>query len=137
MRPLPVVSSCLIAAAVTASSLWAQELPGASWVAIAAAGQALTVEDDVTLDFADGRISGRSGCNRYTGAAALTALNPAAGRIELGPIAGTRMACLGRAADIEATVMGALAQVDGWRIERDGMLSLTRGEDVLIRAQRR
>jgi heat shock protein HslJ len=110
---------------------------GGAWQAVQAGGMALEPADGVTLDFADGRISGRSGCNRFTGAAGLTALTPAAGRIALGPVAGTRMACIGRGDQIEAAVLAALGAVDGWRIECDGTLVLTGGEADLIRARPR
>lgn len=115
----------------------AQSPFGGAWQAVQAGELALAEGDGVTLDFADGRISGRSGCNRFMGAADLTALTPAAGRIALGPIAGTRMACIGRGDQVEAAVLAALGAVDGWRIEGDGTLVLTGGGADLIRARPR
>jgi heat shock protein HslJ len=117
--------------------LAAQTAPGARWIAFEAGGLALTEGDEVTLDFDDGRISGRSGCNRFTGAAALTAGTPASGALTLGPLAGTRMACIGRADGVEAAVLAALAAVDGWRIEPDGTLALTGAGTALLRARPR
>lgn len=112
-------------------------LPGASWLAVEAGGLPLTEADEVTLDFADAQIGGRSGCNRFMGGATLTALTPAAGVLTLGPIAGTRMACPGRGDQVEAAFLVALDRVDGWQIEADGSLTLTGAGAPLIRARRR
>lgn len=91
-------------------------------------------DDGVTMRFADGQISGRSGCNRFTGAASLTAETVASGGLELGPIAGTRMACPEPASSIEDAFLAALGQIDGYRITMTGGLVLTGDDSVLIEA---
>lgn len=127
----------MVAAAVLAAvPAWAEgELPGQAWVATEVGDRALTVEDGVTLDIGADRIAGRSGCNRFTGAATLAALTPGYGTLTVGPVAGTRMACMGAAMEIEAAVLGALERVEAWQIEADGTLVLTGGDQVLLRAR--
>lgn len=110
---------------------------GAQWLATGVGEFALTPDDDVTLDFEADRISGRSGCNRYFGAVTLTAVTPGQGALALGPVAGTRMACPGRAEQIELSFLAALGQIDAWRIERDGTLTLLAQGAPLITARPR
>jgi heat shock protein HslJ len=52
--------------------------------------EASPAEVEVTLTYAEGRFAGKSGCNRYTGAAKS---GDAPGELAVGPTAGTRMAC--------------------------------------------
>jgi heat shock protein HslJ len=132
MRRRVLLSALIVALAGPAL---AADLPGANWLAVQAGAMALEAADAVVLAFGDGRIAGRSGCNRFMGAAELTALTPAAGRIALGPLAGTRMACIGRGDRVEAAVLAALGAVDGWRIDGDGTLVLTGGGADLLRAR--
>lgn len=128
----------LAAMALAGGAALAEEgagLPGQSWRVVAAGGTEFTPEDEVTMDFVEGMIAGRSGCNRYTGAAQLTARTPLHGALTLGPVAGTRMACMGRAGEIEPVFLGALGRADAWRVEPDGSLSLLAEGEVVIRAQ--
>jgi heat shock protein HslJ len=115
----------------------AQDLPASAWQVTGVGAFAVTADDGVTLDFTDGQIAGRSGCNRYTGSVTLTALTPGHGTLALGPVASTRMACPGRADEVERSFLGALGAVDAWRIEPDGALSLLAGDAPLISARPR
>ena len=61
----------------------------------------------ITMEFGtDGRISGRSGCNRYTGSFAY-----AGETLTLSPLAGTRMACSPPQMEAEQRFHAAVAQV--------------------------
>lgn len=120
-----------------APAAWAESTAGAQWLATGVGETVLTPEDDVTLEFEAGRIAGRSGCNRYFGAVTLTAVTPGQGTLELGPVAGTRMACPGRADGIEMSFLAALDRVDAWRIEADGTLTLLAEGAPLITARPR
>ncbi len=102
---------------------------GSSWQVAAIGDMEIEPADGLTIDFADGRIAGNSGCNRYTGPVTLRA-----DRIEVGAVAGTRMACPGRAMEIEGAFLAALETVTHWRGNLDGTLELTDGDAVLIRA---
>ena len=70
--------------------------------------QSLPGDAEVTLSFAEGRISGRSACNRYS-ANVTEGNNP--GEIIIGPTMGTRMACEEHLMEIENLYLKALAEV--------------------------
>ena len=58
------------------------------WGIAAIDGEAIAPAEDYGLQFADGRLSGQAGCNRFSGAYA-----EAGGALTPGPIMSTRMAC--------------------------------------------
>ena len=124
-----------VAVALGALPAGAQTEPAPVWTVTEVAGRAVAADAGVTLELAQGRIAGRSGCNRFTGSAELTAASPVAGMLALGPLAGTRMMCPPAVMALEGQVLGALARVEGWRIGRDGTLALVAGETILIRAR--
>lgn len=79
----------------------------------------------------DGKVSGHSGCNRFGGQADMT--DVAAGKVSLGALFSTRMACMDDARNNqEVAFLAALGEVSGWRTE-NGLLYLTggNGADVL------
>lgn len=124
---IPALAASLLAGSATANGggyLW-----GSSWQVIGVGVFDLVPSDAVTIEFTDGRVAGRSGCNRYTGP-----VNLKADRIEVGAVAGTRMACPDREMEIERSFLGALERVTGWRIAEDGALELTADDAPLIRA---
>jgi putative lipoprotein len=75
---------------------------GIEWAAEEIGGQAVPQGVEVTLTLDGTRAYGRSGCNRFTGEAAL-----GSGTLRFGEIAGTRMACAPPAMDVEQSVYGA------------------------------
>nr|WP_277185618.1 META domain-containing protein [Caballeronia sp. BR00000012568055] len=80
------------------------------------------------------RASGFSGCNRFTGTYSLKD-----GKLALGPLAGTRMACAGAAASLEQPYLDALAHVakSGVQMNPPQALELTLDNgQVLIFARR-
>ncbi len=101
------------------------------WQVVSVAGSTLADDAGVTIDFAEGRISGRSGCNRYTGPVTL-----GEGTIDVGLLAVTRMACPGAAGVTEGSFLRALDRADGYRIVR-GDLELSDSDRVVLRARRR
>jgi heat shock protein HslJ len=80
---------------------------------------------EVTLAFSDGRCSGSSGCNRFSGRAAVGDRS-----IALGPLMGTMMACEPDVMDAEAATLAALAAASAWSV-RDQMLVLE-GPDGIV-----
>ncbi len=86
---------------------------------------------EVTLSFDGGRISGRSGCNRYTGAVGMTGES-----LRLGPLAGTMMACPDPAMAVERAFHSALSAVDRFDIGPEGELLLIAGDVTLLTARR-
>jgi heat shock protein HslJ len=85
----------------------------------------LVADAPVTLEVAaDGTVSGRSACNRYSGTATIEGAS-----LAFGPLAATRMACEGTVMTVESMYQQALATVDsGARTARDSLV-LT-GPDV-------
>lgn len=94
-------------------------------------GRALSADDQVTMQFAEGRVAGVSGCNRYTGPFALGDGNA----ISFGLLATTRMACPGEAAAIETSFVQQMARIDSYRITRGNLVLMVSGTEVM-RAQR-
>lgn len=101
------------------------------WQVTELAGRSLSADDRVSMDFAEGRIAGVSGCNRYTGPYDL-----GEGRLNVGLLAVTRMACAGEAAQIEGSFLEVIERVDGYHFER-GALVLTVGGEAVMRARQR
>lgn len=64
-------------------------LTGTEWVAESINGKPVIEPGGVTLAFADERVTGRSGCNRYFGTA-----RHANGRLKIEQVGATKMACL-------------------------------------------
>lgn len=87
--------------------------------------------DGVFLTFAEGRVSGRAGCNRVTGALAI-----GGEAITLGPLAATRMACAPEAMQTENAVLQALSRVTGFDFDEGGRLLLTAEGEALLVAER-
>lgn len=104
------------------------------WQAVLVGETPLAPDDGVTIAFADGQATGRSGCNRFTGGYEAGALpdGAVAAPLALGPLAGTRMACIGRGDEIEAQVLAAFERTDGFVLDATGRLLLFSGATVLM-----
>jgi putative lipoprotein len=88
-------------------------LAGTDWIAKTVTGQTVPAEVAVTMQFPEaGQIAGRSGCNRYTGP-----IGVSDGRLAIGPLATTRMACPESQSEFEALFLPALQQAV--RLRRD------------------
>ena len=83
------------------------------------AGLEAGVDTGIRMAFADGKITGDSGCNRFFGEAKIDA-----GKLVLGPIAASKRACIGPRMDSERALFEALRQLDQAFLE-DGRLRLT------------
>ena len=59
------------------------------WMAESIGGQAVIQPGRVTLAFLEGRVSGRSGCNRYSGPVEVGTTT-----MKVGPLISTKMACM-------------------------------------------
>ncbi|MCA9987528.1 MAG: META domain-containing protein [Anaerolineales bacterium] len=66
------------------------------------------------LSFADGTVSGQSGCNLFSGSATI-----AGDKLSFGPLAGTRMACEDELMSFESNFLDLLGQVDGFTLTDD------------------
>lgn len=110
------------------ASCTAQSSPEGAWQVVSLGTTAIEAADDVTLTLADGQASGRSGCNRFTGAYSVDGDG-----FSFGPLAATRMACPGRASQIEAQFNDVVQSVTGWQIDGEGLV-LTDGALPVLRA---
>lgn len=63
-------------------------LADTNWTIVSIGGTPVTGDRPATLSFAKGRLSGSSGCNRFS-----ADYTQQEGRLRLGPVASTRMAC--------------------------------------------
>ncbi len=84
------------------------------WVLESGAG----IPDDgptPTATFEGGRVTGTTGCNRYSGTYAVDG-----GRLTIEPGAATLKACPPPADEVERAYLAALERVDGWRLEGEG-----------------
>ncbi len=94
------------------------DLAGTHWAAKTVAGARVPEDVAVTLEFAGAdRIGGRAGCNRYMGPIALVD-----GRLRVGPLATTRMACPPPQMTVESAFLAAL----------DGAQALRRDNGALV-----
>jgi heat shock protein HslJ len=84
----------------------------------------------LTLSFADGQVSGHSGCNRFH-----ASYRQDGAQLAIGPVATGRMHCEGEGVmEQERQFLAALATATTWAIDDRGMLDLHRadGERVLL-----
>lgn len=122
----PLILSVLLAAPAAA-----QTLTGADWRVTVLSGGDLPAGVQPLIGFADGRVSGHSGCNRFMGSYAQdgTALT-------FGALAGTKMACEADLMAVEQRMFGALSAVRQMAMTPGGALELLGEAGLLIRAER-
>lgn len=89
-------------------------LEGTSW-GLVSYGSDEPVPDgiEITAEFAEGRMAGRSACNRYTGPVEIDA---AAGTLVAGALVSTKMACPPPQMESECRYLGALQGVARYEI---------------------
>ena len=95
----------------------ASELEGVPWVL--ASGVDVAGWEDVapSATFADGRVAGSTGCNRFSGAYATDGES-----LELGQVASTEMACAPPAGEVESAFVAALQRVAVWSVTDDELV---------------
>lgn len=110
------------------------DLLAGAWTVIEVEGAPPPDDATATLEFdaAEMRAFGNSGCNRFTGAFALTGETLSFPQ----PIAGTMMACPDPQMALERQVLDALAEIQGFDIAEDGTLELRAADRTAIRARR-
>lgn len=97
-----------------------QTLAGSSWTIVSIDGRDALADRRASVTFESDRLSGTSGCNRFSGS---YQLNTTA--LTLGPIATTRMACPGTAMDQESRLLALLKGTLGMRFDNGDRLILT------------
>ncbi len=118
--------------APAASSTATFLLGGTTWRAAEIEGRATDAEVASTLTFeGDQRVSGSTGCNRYTAPLSVTGTS-----IRLGVIAMTRRACPPPVTDQETRFIAALEAARGYRQEGDVLWLLDEQGRSLLRFAR-
>ena len=104
-------------------------LEGSPWKLAAWSVSSLDPADfEITADFADGRISGRSAVNSYGGDCSASA----DGSFSVGPVAMTEMAGEPAAMQAESLFHALLAQARRWRIAAGQLILSDAAQDLLI-----
>jgi heat shock protein HslJ len=105
----------------------ASSIPATPWTLTAGIDVAGWQDVAPSVTFADGKVAGSTGCNRFTAPQSVDG-----DALTIGHVAATQMACAGAAADVERAFLAALEQVRSWRIEDDELVLLDdRGQEVL------
>jgi heat shock protein HslJ len=95
-------------------------LPGTAWLVEDIAGRGVIDRAQTTVSFdTSGRVSGSTGCNRFTGSATVEGK-----ALTFGPLANTRRACPPALMDQEKQFLEAMASARGYSIDRNGLLHL-------------
>ncbi len=87
--PAPTTSPAADEPATAAPATTPTEIAGTSWVLSTLGGAAVLAEPLVTLNFADGRMSGSDGCNSYSGSYSASGATLTVGK----DVVSTMMAC--------------------------------------------
>jgi heat shock protein HslJ len=127
---LVVVMCALLSIEVPADC--AQALEGPTWLLLEVKSTEVEVpkgerQPSVTLNQAEDRATGYSGCNEFFGSYKLKGE-----ALAFGPLGMTRRFCGGAAGNIELAFLQALQETRAWRIEK-GLLLLLDGQTVLAR----
>jgi heat shock protein HslJ/uncharacterized lipoprotein YbaY len=107
-------------------------LQGREWVVEDIAGKGIADRSRATLNFGpDGRVSGRSSCNNFTGQYKLTGEG-----LTVSNTAGTMMACPPALMEQESAFLAVLRNVRRFEVRADGALILQTDGQGTIRARR-
>lgn len=106
-------------------------IEGTVWQAFEFNGKPLAESVIITLELNDGRIAGRSACNRYTGPYEIDMQSRS---LEItGPLAGTRMACMPDVMDVENAFNAGIGKITAYRVDDGPVLVLFAGGDEMLR----
>lgn len=103
-----------------------QPLTDSKW-SLTGAADATLPNFEITLEFADGKVAGKSAVNRYMGS--FESANP--GELKFGPLATTMMAGPEDAMAAEQAYLAELAKVNGYRLDGDQLILLVGTDEVL------
>ena len=101
--------------------------PVGGWVLEAWNDPSAVPNDGITLQLADGLVSGKAACNNYSGPVMMDN-----GNFSVGNLAVTRMACLDAGlAAAEDTYLRLLGEVTGWFSDGTSLVLTTNGAETL------
>jgi heat shock protein HslJ len=91
------------------------------WLAETINGKPVITPGRVTLTFKDGRVSGRAGCNQYSGPAEY-----GKAKLNIGPLVSTKMACTGAGImQQESEFLATLQTAENYAFRSDNRLLVT------------
>ncbi len=101
-----------------------------SWTATSIDGQATVAGSEPTISFgSDGRITGSTGCNTYSGTFILSG-----GNVTMSQLAMTQKACTDEAVSAQESAFNtALTGATSWSIGSDGNLTLKGAGDIVAK----
>ncbi|QYK40519.1 MAG: META domain-containing protein [Paracoccaceae bacterium] len=108
-----------------------QDLLRGVWRVLHVDGDEVPGGADVTMEFAEGRVAGRSGCNRYMAGIEVTGES-----LRFTQAAGTMMACPPDVMTRERAFLDALSAIDRFEIDGNGVLLFMSADRPRIRAAR-
>ena len=98
------------------------------WRAQSIAGVAVPYPERVTLSLANGTVSGSGGCNQYSGP-----VEYANGRIRIGPLISTKMACAeSDLMQLEQKFLDALQTASAYKVSAQPELTITTAGGPLV-----
>lgn len=106
-------------------------IEGVVWQAFELNAKPLADGVVITLELKDGRIAGRSACNRYTGPYKID--TQARSLKVTGPVAGTRMACMPEIMEVENAFTTQIDKVTAYRVDDGPVLVIFAGTDEFLR----
>ena len=117
----------LACASCTSIAVDSRTFEGTYWLVAAIDGEPTPASGDYHVNFENGRISGRFGCNSWSGAFAVTGE-----RITAAQVASTKMACLGPAGSFENRGLAVINQPMRWSWVSGQRLMLASGAGSLL-----
>ena len=113
-----------LAPAAAPEPLW-----GSEWRLQDIGGQAALPQKAATLTFPkSGQVAGEGSCNRFFGNVEIER-----DRLKFGPLASTKMACMGGASEQESRYLGALQKAQRYEVKGDTLLIHAQGMDQPLR----
>jgi len=111
----------------------ASSLAGTEWILEDIAGAGVLDNAQATLSFAkefasNGKVSGNGSCNKFSGSASVDA-----GKVSVGPLATTRMACVPAVDDQEMRYMKALQAAERLTFDGPYLFLYAKGMDKPLR----
>lgn len=107
------------------------DLEGGEWRVVSIGGEPPAADSEITMSFAEGRVAGRSACNRYTASATLDGTS-----LTIGEAVGTRMACPEPIMAQETAFLAFITAPLTVAFDPDGTLVLTASDGTELRATR-
>jgi heat shock protein HslJ len=108
-------------------------LAGAEWRVTHINGQPIIANSKVTMQFADGRVSGAASCNRFMGGATTSADGL---DIQMSQMASTMMACSDALMRQEGEFLKVMGDVTAYSVDDAGALTLTTKDGRSVKAVR-